>query len=433
MNLDFREGIIYVIDLVKLIAVFKFLFGFDLNKLKTCDLLGVAMIVFGIGFISLGIDSDNHIFYVLIFQLITISLLFEQKVYLKLELCFLLHFIISLIDTASKGVILLVVSSGGEVIANSNEYINFLAVIIGLFFIMMVCILFKNKRKLIKRVIITFRWYHFIILALTIILSGILSGYAELIIQDMEIVFRLRVALMIASSGLGIMMIILNILIMTLFCQKRELENLNRQNDICIEEQVNQYARMTEKNREIRKFKHDYNAHINAIKTMLDNGELKQLREYLDKLGTIKRSLEYISTNNLVGDGVLNEYFELACKNNIAFSVVGKFSDDIRISNIHLCILLYNAIKNAYEAALKCNDNRSIEIRIACRKKIHLTIKNTVSDMPKIIDNHIESSKNDKVNHGFGIENIMGILEVYDGTIKWETNIPGYISLNLTI
>ena len=126
----------------------------------------------------------------------------------------------------------------------------------------------------------------------------------------------------------------------------------------------------------------------------------------------MKKSFDYVITGNVIGDAVINEFYEKGLEENIDVKVIGKFPCELRIKETDLCVLLSNTIKNAYEAAQKCDKNRKILVSIGVSlEKVLITIKNPVKEQPIIKDGVIETMKSDGEDHGFGLRNVSAVIK----------------------
>ncbi len=75
------------------------------------------------------------------------------------------------------------------------------------------------------------------------------------------------------------------------------------------------------KERELRRFRHDYNAHMTAISGLLANEEYDKLREYIKSMGYFKEKFNLVNSGNIITDAVFNQYKELCDKDNIEFEI----------------------------------------------------------------------------------------------------------------
>lgn len=224
------------------------------------------------------------------------------------------------------------------------------------------------------------------------------------------------------GAVLGILAITLFIVLVILVYQKKEMKRLMVLKDKCIREQTEQYKMAMNKERELRRFRHDYNAHMTAISGLLANGEYDKLQEYIKSMGYFKEKFNLVNSGNIITDAVFNQYKELCDKDNIEFEISGKLPENFNMAETDLCVLLSNLISNAYEAALKCEDDRriiSVEIRNS-DDDIFIDVSNSVNGEVVFKNGLPVTDKPDRKNHGFGVENILEVVERNGGYIEWK-------------
>ena len=224
------------------------------------------------------------------------------------------------------------------------------------------------------------------------------------------------------GAVLGILAITLFIVLVILVYQKKEMKRLMVLKDKCIREQTEQYKMAMNKERELRRFRHDYNAHMTAISGLLANGEYDKLQEYIKSMGYFKEKFNLVNSGNIITDAVFNQYKELCDKDNIGFEISGKLPENFNMAETDLCELLSNLISNAYEAALKSEKERrivSIEIRNS-DEDIFIDVSNSVNGEVMFKNGLPVTDKPDRKNHGFGVENILEVVERNGGYIEWK-------------
>ena len=241
--------------------------------------------------------------------------------------------------------------------------------------------------------------------------------------MDDGIVYRLRVLFVVGASVFSILIVASCIMVDALFLQKTKLNELVNENMRCIDVQTKQYYLLNKKQTELQKFRHDYNAHMRVLQRLSENPEIEKLHQYIADMQEMRKSFDYINTNNIISDAIINEFYEKGLEENITVKVIGKFPDEISMSETDLCVLLSNTVKNAYEAAEKCSGNRKILINIGVyQEKVLITIKNHVKKVPIIKDGLIETSKSDKETHGIGLKNVLDVIKRNNGdfNMKYE-------------
>ena len=86
------------------------------------------------------------------------------------------------------------------------------------------------------------------------------------------------------------------------------------------------------------------------------------------------------------------------------------------IDVIDICVLLGNLLDNAIEACLKINSNRSIKLRFKqVENYFSIVVKNTFLNED---NDDLVTTKENKMNHGFGIKSVKSIVKKYGGDFQ---------------
>ena len=149
---------------------------------------------------------------------------------------------------------------------------------------------------------------------------------------------------------------------MWLYFQRKELRTQVELNERCIKEQTGQYHLLYEKQQELRRFRHDSSAHLQAIASIAEGAGDQRVLSYVSELMGQQAEMKHLATGNLIGDAVINAYYSKGLRDGIHVELVGQFAEGFDISETALCVIFTNVIANAYEAALRCKENRSIRI-----------------------------------------------------------------------
>lgn len=185
-----------------------------------------------------------------------------------------------------------------------------------------------------------------------------------------------------------------------------------------VEMQLSHYSKTERLNIELRKFRHDYNNHINCLNAMLKAHKYADAENYIQNLSDIIPVADYLfKTGNYVADAILSDKKEVCLKNGIELTFEGFITS--MLNNTDLCIVLSNALDNAIEACIKYQGKRSISVYGNCQQGYYiLIIKNTCSVSSDTTADIYKTSKSDKLNHGFGLINIDTVVQKYTGTTK---------------
>lgn len=211
------------------------------------------------------------------------------------------------------------------------------------------------------------------------------------------------------------------ILSQVLLIQRRRLVQANELNQRCLEEQITQYQRLQKKDDAIRAFKHDYQAHMNMINSYLEQNDIQTAKEYIKQIEEIRAQLYTFSTGNLIVDAILNQYKEIGENEGITIEVVGLVPKTMKIKEIDLCAIFSNAMKNAFEATLKCSGKREIKLDFSNNRGfLFIKIVNPTAENIRISNGTLITTKSKKSHHGFGTKNMSRIAENNDGKVEWE-------------
>ena len=122
---------------------------------------------------------------------------------------------------------------------------------------------------------------------------------------------------------------------------------------------------MSQKNAELRSFQHDFNEYIYTMNDMAAREDMKELKEYLADLSKRKEIIYYFDTGNAVANAVVNRYYEMAEVQGIIFRYIGKWSGKLYgITDVEICCVLSNLLKNAFEAVMRIPEGREKKIII---------------------------------------------------------------------
>ena len=185
------------------------------------------------------------------------------------------------------------------------------------------------------------------------------------------------------------------------------------------------FAKIEEQNIEVRRFKHDIDFELVKLNEYAENGNLNDILLHIAEMRedfATRSQIEWVETGinelnaNLLTLATMPEYKDIKLKWS------GGIPDNIKISSRDRSLLFSNLFKNAFEAASKCDDEKYIHVKVVSRKnKLKIKIKNNftgeIKEYPK---GSFITTKEDKLNHGFGTMTIKKIVEKYNGSISFE-------------
>ena len=163
---------------------------------------------------------------------------------------------------------------------------------------------------------------------------------------------------------------------------------------------------------------HDFLNHIMCLKSLLDNNEIDEMREYLGRVTDSNAIAEnLIDTHHVIINAIINTKYSEAASKNIVFVMMLNDLSNVWLQNEDLVIMLSNLLNNAIEATETCTEKRFIYIKMEDKgDELIISVKNPYTH--RIIKNGEEyiSSKDNSLNdHGIGLKNVKKVVEKYKG------------------
>lgn len=226
-------------------------------------------------------------------------------------------------------------------------------------------------------------------------------------------VFQDAQDLSISAFIYGVIMAIANFAILYLINimekrtkEEQQLTLLNQQMEI----QSKSIAALNQSYQNQRRVTHEHLHQLQTIVDLLDRGEEQAIRQYISEIqGTRRTTALNINTHNPVLDAILNQKYQWASENGIKIQFQINDLSEITLGLNELVVLFANLFDNAIEACLKLPFDRAIYCHIICEESLYISIRNT-SQSVEIVNGLIETTKEPRHEHGFGLPNIRHIL-----------------------
>ncbi len=193
-----------------------------------------------------------------------------------------------------------------------------------------------------------------------------------------------------------------------------------------LSEQINNskiyYSNLQVKIEESRRIKHDFKHLILGIRQYIETDNKIELEKFcndLEQEHLINDNIPY--TGNGAVDGLLYHYLRKAATLDIDFKYIGKININ-GVVDMDLCVLLGNALDNAFTGCQTITENRKVTLIAQVEKEtLSFVINNTFDGKIDTKDNIILSRKREN-SEGIGLKSIKSICDKYNGTmeIKWD-------------
>ncbi|MCR5194727.1 MAG: GHKL domain-containing protein [Pseudobutyrivibrio sp.] len=199
---------------------------------------------------------------------------------------------------------------------------------------------------------------------------------------------------------------------------KSSLENIKG----LLEEQMQQlteyYNQLIEKENESKKFRHDIKNLLLALHSMIENDQREKALSYIEDLQEVcNQSKVKYDSGNFIADAILSTKQTKAQHYNTKIEFEG-FIPAERVKDTDMVIVLSNVLDNAIEACAKLDGQKVINISSILRKNAWILKTENPSEEISIKANYIETTKEEKEIHGFGLANIERAAKRYDGQMQ---------------
>lgn len=188
--------------------------------------------------------------------------------------------------------------------------------------------------------------------------------------------------------------------------------------------QVKHLDEMLVAQNQLRKFKHDFSNHVIGINSYLEEKDFDGAKKYVGSLSElIDSDKSTIKTGNIALDAIISTKKAIAESKNIEFVTKTQIPPKLPIDPVDISVIFGNALDNAIEACDRVNSAEK-KISLTLTKQNENIFCKIVNSSPKTQKSAFKTSKADKANHGFGLENIKSTLSKYncEPNITYEDN-----------
>lgn len=412
----------YLLDFIKLWIVFWGIVGFKvIKKIKWIAIVGCTQVVLLL-VASFYMDNYEGAIYkiITVMVVLTVSLLFEGKLFKKLAYALLTYILVLFLDVCLTGVISLLLSTTYYGI-RQDGFLTFICNAINVLTIGIIAGLIHFRRKSSHPINLSKKVY-------ALLFSGAATGIT-IISGFMVTTFhganeRLRRVMLITTIIVCISYSVVCLMVVIVTESRDNFKALSRINQSVIEAQQEYYLMVHEKQQEMRAIRHEMRNHLSCISGLSKAGKLAEMEEYINHLvETPDVTEDLFDTGNDIVNAILNDAQSKYKSQRIFLRLTGGFPS-LHIKPLDLCVIFANTISNAVEAVLRMDRSKDedafIDINISSYKDdLYIDIKNPVSGMVEIYNGNLITSKKDKTAHGFGTKNVRQRVEKYQGTINY--------------
>ena len=167
-----------------------------------------------------------------------------------------------------------------------------------------------------------------------------------------------------------------------------------------------------------RKQTHDFQNQLLVIHGLVEQQEQKEkLLRYIESLQPMESlGTMLVRTHRTAVDIILNQKFYIAENRGIRFTTQLDDLTSFPLPDDALISVLSNLMDNAIEAAEKLENgqNRFISLKMKVEPDAaFLHIENSTAQPVHIVNNKVQTTKKNPIEHGYGLQNVTSILERY--------------------
>lgn len=253
--------------------------------------------------------------------------------------------------------------------------------------------------------------------------SGMMMiGLSEVILVYIEnervgTVFHIVITVLLSTTFLGVIWFVFGVQ------EKEYYFKQNKLKEEVIYTQQMYYQSIYKNDTEMRRFRHDIHSQLGILRILLEEGKTDVALEHL---GTVddhfgKLTDPRYDTGNEIVDVIVNQKCIEAKIQGIDIIVNGKMRNTNFLDAYDLCTIFSNALNNGMEAYEKMKDaERIIYVTILEHNQtimLHFTNAATLEMYLAVKEN--VTTKEDILNHGFGVGNIRVAVEKNGGEMEY--------------
>lgn len=193
--------------------------------------------------------------------------------------------------------------------------------------------------------------------------------------------------------------------------EKQQLALLNQQMAI----QKGSLLALEQSYRAQRKSSHEFSHHLQVINDLLDGEQYLDARSYVQKLEGLQTArVLAVNSHHPIIDAILNQKYQEAKEHHIKMQMQVNDLSQTVVPVESLVVLLSNLLDNAIEACDHYDGKKVIRCTLLAGESLFLSISNTTNPV-NIVDGKIETNKEPKEEHGYGLANVARIFHDLNG------------------
>ena len=421
------EWAYYVCCMVCMVCVGEWTFHWTIKDKKRFIMAGIIYII---GFICLQIQGESRFPFFLLFyvgEIVAWALISKGELKSRLLKILAVFYGVGVVETIF--VLLLETLVQAKM---AKDMLKLVAILLS-----MVSLGIVTKQKWYKRLVEYMHALHRkgAVLILGVLICGVaIISYGNMVqnmVQENVLVLAYRILFM---AELFMVMGIVVWLVLESNQKEYYLEQ-NALKEEMLYAQQEYYRTIYEKDKELRRFRHDVANQLGMLQLFLRNGDLEEAKEQLESIsvGYTEATFQKIHVGDEILDAILSMMNQKAEEKHVRLEVTGKIESKKQNKSYELCTIFSNAIRNAIEACEKLDSSEAIRVKIMeKRETLICTVENPATEEMYQQIQRRGTSKEDMKNHGYGIGNIQRAVSRMKGEMEYRYQ-DGKITLEIYI
>lgn len=174
--------------------------------------------------------------------------------------------------------------------------------------------------------------------------------------------------------------------------------------------------------REQRRLTHDFQNHLSILDGLLQECDYGKAENYLKNLlQEVNDTETVVHTNYLIMDIILNKFYQKAKNKHVMMEFEVTELGNVSLPEEELVIIMSNLLDNAIEAVEQVKQEKRVIVRAVKQQSgLLISVRNTTIHEEIEAVEKIRTTKNDKWNHGYGLENIIRLTRKNNGEYAVE-------------
>ncbi len=238
------------------------------------------------------------------------------------------------------------------------------------------------------------------------------------------------IVLLILSPMFLVVLCFLLYRVMRKLSEKEQLEQRLAMMDNIKSIELAYQTQLNDKAELLRRFRHDYKGNVETLKGLISSGGAEGTEKAVELLESMSQKIEATSvkkfSDNVVVNTVLSSVSESALRVGVTLDAVVNVPRELTgIEVIDLNCLFVNMLNNAVEACAKLPEGQDKTVKIRAGVKAGFLIIKTTNAYTEMVSGEngfVQTTKDNKTEHGIGLALIRTVCNKYEGEFSFEAD-----------